>query len=78
VVRRAVENVQVSKQVHFVITVDLSEGVPFIDDETYSARFSKSEEVWNTETSEWEDYGEEMELYYRALEILNTVPLAKD
>lgn len=67
-----------SKQVHFVVTVDLSEGVPFIDDETYSARFSKGEEVWDTETSEWEEYGEEMELYYQALEILNTVPLAKD
>lgn len=67
-----------SKQVHFVVTVDLDEGVPFIDDATYSARFSKSEEVWNTETSEWEEYGEEMDLYYQALEILNKVPLAKD
>jgi hypothetical protein len=67
-----------SRQVHFVITVDLDERVPFIDDETFSARFARSEQVWNTETSRWEEYGDEMELYYEALEILNSKPLAED
>lgn len=67
-----------SKQVHFVVTVDLENGVPFIDDETFSARFSKSEQIWNTETNRWEEDTDEMDLYYQALEILNTVPLAKE
>ena len=67
-----------SKQVYFVIGVDLDEGVPFIDDETFSARFSKSEQVWDTETNEWCDYGDEMELYHQALEILNSKPLATE
>jgi hypothetical protein len=67
-----------AKQVHFVVTVDLEEGVPFIDDDTYSARFGKEEQVWNTETSEWEEFDEEMDLYYQALEILNNVPLSKE
>lgn len=67
-----------SRQVHFVITVDLDDKVPFIDDETYTARFSKDEQVWDTDKSEWVEYGDEMELYYEALDILNNTPLAKD
>ncbi len=66
-----------SKQVYFVIAVDLDEGVPFIDDDTFTARFSKTEQVWDTDKNEWiED--PELELYNQALEILNTTPLAKD
>lgn len=66
-----------SRIVHFVIGVDLDEGVPFIDDATFTARFGKDEKVYDTEKNEWreEDYDEE---YLPALEILNTVPLAKD
>lgn len=66
-----------SKQVYFVIAVDLDEGVPFIDDEVFTARFGESEQVWNTETSEWIP-DPELELYNQALEILNSKPLAKD
>lgn len=66
-----------SKQVYFVIAVDLDEGVPFIDDETFTARFSKSEQVWDTELNEWVEDSDQ-ELYGQALEILNTKPLAKD
>lgn len=66
-----------SKQVYFVIAVDLDEGVPFIDDETFTARFGKSEQVWDTEKSEWIP-DPELELYNQALEILNSKPLAKD
>lgn len=66
-----------SRQVYFVVAVDLDEEVPFIDDETYTARFSKDEQVWDTELKEWiED--EDLELYGKALEILNNKPLAKD
>ena len=66
-----------SKQVYFVVAVDLDEGVPFIDDETFTARFSKSEQVWDTELNEWVEDSDQ-ELYGQALEILNTKPLAKD
>jgi hypothetical protein len=76
-VQQAVGGVwQVSKQVHFVVTVDLDEKVPFIDDDTFTARFAKSEQIWNTETNCWEEDTDEMDLYYQALEILNNTPLA--
>jgi hypothetical protein len=64
-----------SKQVYFVVAVDLDEGVPFIDDDTFTARFSKSEQVWDTELSEWVE-DPELDLYNQALEILNSKPLA--
>ncbi len=66
-----------SKQVYFVIAVDLDEGVPFIDDDTFTARFSKSEQVWDTELNEWIQ-DDDLELYNQALEILNSKPLASD
>lgn len=66
-----------ARQVYFVVAVDLESGVPFIDDDTFMARFSKDEKVWDTEANEWreEDYDTE---YLPALEILNNVPLAKE
>ena len=66
-----------SRIVHFVIGVDLDEGVPFIDDATFTARFDDHERVYDTEKKEWrsEDWHKE---YLPALEILNNVPLAKD
>jgi hypothetical protein len=67
-----------SKQVYFVIAVDLDKGEPFIDDEVLTARFSSKEQVWNTDTEEWESDDEEATLYLKALEILNTVPLRKE
>ncbi len=66
-----------SKQVYFVVAVDLDEGVPFIDDDTFTARFSKSEQVWDTELNEWIQ-DDDLELYNQALEILNSKPLASD
>lgn len=66
-----------SKQVYFVVAVDLDEGVSFIDDDTFTARFSKSEQVWDTELSAWVE-DPELDLYNQALEILNTKPLASD
>lgn len=63
--------------VYFVVGVDLDENAPFIDDDTFMARFGKHEKVWDTELEEWveEDYEKD---YLPALEILNTTPLAKD
>ena len=66
-----------SRQVYFVVGVDLDEGVPFIDDATFTARFSKDEKVWDTEKNEWREEDYETE-YLPALEILNNVPLARD
>lgn len=67
-----------AKQVYFVIAVDLDEGVPFIDDTVLTARFPSDEQVWDTETEKWESDDEDSTLYLKALEILNTVPLAKE
>lgn len=66
-----------SRVVYFVVGVDLEEKVPFIDDDVFTARFDKTEKVWDSDTEEWreEDFDNE---YLPALEILNTVPLAKD
>ncbi len=59
-----------SRQVYFVVGVDLDSKEPFIDDDTFTARFSKSEQVWDTELNEWVS-DPELELYAEALEILN-------
>ena len=67
-----------SKQVYFVVGVDLDEGVPFIDDEALTARFGHYEQVWDTETEQWEADDENSTLYSQALEILNTKPLSRD
>ena len=67
-----------SKQVYFVLRVDLDEKEVVIDDGMFAVKFSDTEEVWNTDSGSWEDYGEDMDLYYKGLEILNTTPIAKD
>jgi hypothetical protein len=66
-----------AKQVYFVVAVDLDECVPFIDDDTFTARFSSTEQVWDTELQEWQE-DPDQEFYDKALKILNTIPLAKD
>jgi hypothetical protein len=66
-----------SKQVYFVIGVDLDDNEVFIDDEAFKARFDKYEQVWDTEKSEWTE-DEDLELYSKALEILNGTPLNKE
>lgn len=66
-----------SKQVYFVIGVDLDSKEPFIDDDVFTARFSKDEQVWDTEKIGWVE-DPELELYSEALEILNKVPLRRD
>ena len=66
-----------SKQVVFVITVDIEDREAFIDDALFMAKFGKSEQAWDTDAQEWVE-DPDNELYYQALEILNTVPLNKE
>jgi len=67
----------VSKQVVFVITVDIEDREAFIDDALFMAKFGKSEQAWDTDTQEWVE-DPELELYYQALEILNNTPLRRE
>lgn len=62
----------------FVLAVDVDTKEVFIDDESLVARFSGNEQVWNTDTQQWESDDDEATLYGQALEILNTTPIAKD
>ena len=66
-----------SRQVHFVICVDVDDEKMWIDDDTYTARFDGAEQVWNTETQEWEK-DPEQSVYNKALQILNTKKLEED
>lgn len=66
-----------SKIVYFVVGVDLDAKSPFIDDDTFVARFADDEQVYDDITGEWShDYNQEG--YNEALQILNTKPIAKD
>jgi hypothetical protein len=66
-----------SKVVYFVVGVDLDSKEPFIDDGMFTGRFQRHEQVWNTETNQWEE-DDQAFLYEDALAILNTKPLAKE
>ena len=67
-----------SKQVIFVIAVDIDEKEVYIDDATLVARFAPHEQVWNTDTQEWELDTEDAALYQEALKLLNTLQVKKD
>jgi hypothetical protein len=67
-----------SKQVVFVVTVDLDTKQVFIDDDLLVARFASHEQVWDTATQKWEADDEEATLYQEALNILNTTLPTKD
>ncbi len=64
--------------VYFVIGVDLDKQEPFIDDDVLVARFASDEQIYNTDTEEWEGDDDNSTAYLEALEILNTKPLARD
>jgi hypothetical protein len=66
------------RQVMFVIAVDIDTKEVFIDDDSLVARFASNEQIWNTETSEWESDDENSTAYSQALELLNTQKLASD
>jgi hypothetical protein len=66
-----------ARLIHFVIAVDLDDKSVSVDDDTYTARFSPSEQVWDTDLQEWVEYvvvddetGDSE--YDLAIEILNT------
>ena len=65
-----------TRQVYFVIAVDLDDKTVRIDDDTFVARFSKNEQVWDDETSEWRDYADDE--YENAVAILNEKRLEND
>jgi len=58
-----------SKQVRYVVMVDLDTKTFWPDDETFTARFAENEGTWNTETQKWEET--EWEDNVAGLEILN-------
>lgn len=59
-----------SKQVMFVVAVDIDTAEIMIDDVLFTARFSSNEAAWDTESEEWlADPNDE--LYVAALDILN-------
>jgi hypothetical protein len=66
------------RQVMFVIAVDIDTKEVFIDDDSLVARFASNEQIWNTETLEWESDDDESTAYAEALELLNTQKLASD
>ena len=66
-----------SKQVFFVIGVDLDDEEVFIADDTYSARFSEDEQVWDTDINEWVE-DEDRKYYLDALDLLNNKKLARE
>ena len=65
-----------TRQVYFVIAVDLDDKTVWIDDDTFVARFGKDEQVWDDKTSEWREYAEDE--YENAVAILNEKRLEND
>jgi hypothetical protein len=65
-----------AREIHFVVVVDLDDETVRIDDDTFMARFDKSEQVWDAEKSEWREYAEDE--YEKAVEILNAKKLEDD
>lgn len=66
-----------SKIVYFVVGVDLDSKEPFIDDELFTQRFTRDEQVYNPITKKWE-LDDQAFMYEEALAILNNTPIAKD
>lgn len=65
-----------SREIKFIVSINLDEQTARIDDDSFSLRYSEREQVWDTDLEEWRDYREgEYEL---ALELLNTKKLEDD
>lgn len=65
-----------SREIKYILSVNLDEQTVRIDDDSFSLRYSEREQVWDTDLEEWRDYKEgEYEL---ALELLNTKKLEDD
>ena len=61
-----------SRRVVFVLAVDVDEKTVHIDDDTFTARFSRSEGIWDEDLDCWIDDDDEGSTYYEALRILNS------
>lgn len=59
-----------AKIIYFVIAVDLETKSISVDDQTFMARFSESEQVFDEEAGEW--LADEENFYDEAVEILNS------
>ena len=59
-----------SREVHFVLAVDVDQKKIFIDDDTYAAKFDYDQGYWDTEQEKWLP-DEDRLLYDQALVILN-------
>ena len=60
-----------SKQVHFVIAVDVDTKEISIEDDTYLARFDEEQGYFDTDTESWEADDDQF-FYDQAYKILNT------
>lgn len=59
-----------SREVHFVVAVDVDQKKIYIDDDTYAAKFDYDQGYWDTEQEKWLP-DEDRLLYDQALAILN-------
>lgn len=61
---------RLTREVYFVVAVNLDDQTITIDDNEFTARFAPHEQVWDYDLEQWRDYAEGE--YERALLILNT------
>jgi len=59
-----------SREMHFVIAVNVDTKEIYIDDDTYTARFTSSESYFDTNQEKWFEDLDQL-VYGEALEILN-------
>lgn len=67
-----------SREIHFIVVVNIDDKTVRIDDDTFITRFSSKEQVWDTELSEWRDFDEEATEYTEAVQILNNSKLERE
>lgn len=65
-----------SREIKFIVSVDLDDQTVRIDDDSLIMRYSEKEQVWDTDLQEWRPF-EENE-YETAVELLNTKKLEDD
>lgn len=65
-----------AREIKFIISIDLDAQTSSIDDGSFTIRYQDWEQVWNTDTQDWQPYKEGE--YDLALQILNTKKLEDD
>lgn len=66
-----------AKIVYFVVAVDLETKSAYIDDDTFLARFSRDEAVFDEDAGEWHE-DDDLVHYNKALDILNSKPIERN